>query len=203
MNEEVIFIDLDERDKEDYEIMEKILYFAIEFDISLQHIANMDFFTSTNDSFMRKFAEMINELISKGNKIIAFGTYNEMISLIHSKLKKDFNIQFPIYEISRQSSPEERQKIISYYEDCPGGALLLTTNVLTAGYKVNKTDYLFHLDVPNAISTVMQRNRRICLPVGSDVNNKKVYYLITKDTLQEQKYKKMKEQRKFKDSVVQ
>lgn len=94
----------------------------------------------------QRFCEIMDEIISRGEKVIVFTSYQDMFSAMECDVKKRFNI--PVWSIYGKVSMENRQPIVDMFNEYDGSALLiLNPTAAGTGLNITSANHVIHYNL--------------------------------------------------------
>lgn len=94
----------------------------------------------------RRLCEILEEIISRGEKVILFTSFVKMFQILEKDIPQRFSI--PVNSIYGEVPPMERQSIIDDFSDCKGPALLaLNPKTAGAGLNIAAANHVIHYNL--------------------------------------------------------
>lgn len=94
----------------------------------------------------QRFCEIVEEILSREEKVIVFTSYRAMFDIFHHDIPNRF--QVPIWSINGDTPVEDRQTIVDTFNGCPGGAILvLNPRAAGTGLNITGANHVIHFNL--------------------------------------------------------
>lgn len=130
----------------------------------------------------QRFCEIVEEILSRNEKVIVFTSYKAMFEIFHSDIPQRFGI--PLWSINGETPSEERQTIVDNFNKYPEGAMLaLNPRAAGVGLNIVGANHVIHFNLEWNPSLEDQSSARAHR--RGQTKTVFVYRLYYKDTIEE------------------
>ena len=91
----------------------------------------------------RRFAEMVEDLVAGGHKVLAFSQFTSYLALVREALETR---RVRCHYLDGQTPEAERRALVSSFQKGEGDVFLLSLRAGGTGLNLTAADYVFHLD---------------------------------------------------------
>lgn len=147
---------------------------------------------------MQSLIDLVDDIASADKKVIIFTKYETVTTYVKGILEKQ-NIGAVAY--TGVMNDEDRNKAIQSFKKDIDTTAIIGTDALAEGVNLQNANNIIHIDLPFNVAIYNQRNGR-ARRAGSKHNTVFVYNLITKGTIDEKIYAKIKDTKNAFDSFV-
>lgn len=93
-----------------------------------------------------RFCEIVEEILSRSEKVIVFTSYKMMFDIFHHDIPSRFGI--PIWSINGETPVEDRQKIVDTFNGTNGAAMLiLNPRAAGTGLNITGANHVIHFNL--------------------------------------------------------
>lgn len=94
----------------------------------------------------QRFCEIVEEILSRNEKVIVFTSYKMMFDIFHHDIPSRFGI--PIWSINGETLVEDRQKIVDTFNGANGAAMLvLNPRAAGTGLNITGANHVIHFNL--------------------------------------------------------
>jgi len=149
-----------------------------------------------DDPKMDRLEELVDEIVSRGNKVIIFSNWEQMVAAITNRLN-----QYNPLTITGDVKDEQRMYNIRLFQETKDNNVIVgTIGAMGTGYTLNKASYVIFMDSPwNDANKAQAEDRAHRIGTAGTVN---VVTLVAKDTIDEEIEKMIEGKRDLSDYIV-
>lgn len=147
---------------------------------------------------MQSLLDLVDDIASAGKKAIIFTKYETVVNYVKDLLERQNIITVPY---TGKMNDEDRNNSIQSFKRDSNVVAIIGTDALAEGVNLQNANNVIHIDLPFNQAIYNQRNGR-ARRAGSTHNTVFVYNLITKESIDEKIYSKIKDTKNAFDSFV-
>jgi superfamily II DNA/RNA helicase len=147
---------------------------------------NMAVLCNRNPPKLQALKTIIKEVDNAREKLLVLSKSNAVVSEIHEELAADEEIRGVLLLTTELSIHEIKEKL-DRFNKSSGSTVLIASDSINTGLDFTAANHMVHYDYPGKYSELLQRHLRI-MKQTSYHSSATVYYLITKDRIDEFDY---------------
>ncbi len=148
---------------------------------------NMAILCNKNPLKLQALKTIIKEVDDAREKLLVLSKSNAVAAEIYKELAVDEEIRGVLLLTTELSIHQINQKL-DRFNKSSGSTVLIVTDAINTGLDLTAANHMVHYDYPGRYSEILQRHHRI-MKQTSYHSNAAVYYLVTKDRIDEFDYR--------------
>jgi superfamily II DNA/RNA helicase len=148
---------------------------------------NMAILCNKNPLKLQALKTIIKEVDDAREKLLVLSKSNAVAAEIYKELAVDEEIRGVLLLTTELSIHQINQKL-DRFNKSSGSTVLIVTDAINTGLDLTAANHMVHYDYPGRYSEILQRHHRI-MKQTSYHTNATVYYLVTKDRIDEFDYR--------------